>query len=150
MYEITVALWFIHPYILIVIALCLVLLTVYFWFQPNQYSRGHHDGYRKGKRAGERQGHAKGLIIGRAEGRAEGEAAGRQSEYLEHQNFVQCPEDGCDKAIHVPCHIIIEGEPGNQEIRAEVDQTELVMHMYEHTGQLPPQSPDVPHEGGHQ
>jgi hypothetical protein len=139
MYEVTVFLWFIHPYILIVIALALCLILAYFLTQGSEYRRG----YRKGRRQNAKLAFERGKVAGRAEG----EAAGRQAEYLEHQNFVQCPEDGCDKAIHVPCHIVIDGEPGNETIRAEVDQTELVMHMYEHTGQLPPQAPGIPRDG---
>jgi hypothetical protein len=144
MYEVTIALWFILPYLLLAISTCLVSLNVYLFTRDSQYRRGRRAGYRAGKIAGQRKGYERGRVAGLTEG----EAAGRESEYLEHQNFVQCPE--CDHAIHVPCHIVIEGEPGAQEIRAEVDQTELIMHMYQHTGQLPPQSPDVPHEGGHQ
>jgi hypothetical protein len=142
MYEITVFLWFTLPYLLMFICLCLVTLVAYLFTQASEYRRG----YRKGRRAVAKLAFERGKVAGRAEG----EAAGRQAEHLEHQNFVLCPEPGCDKAIHVPCHVVIDGEPDHQEIRAEVDQTELVMHMYEHTGKLPPQAPDVPHEGGHQ
>lgn len=137
-------LWAALPVILAVIALALVALNVYAFTQHSHYHYGHKAGYAKGRVAGQKRGHRRGYHEGHAAGLAEGEAAGREAAYLENESFIQCPE--CDHAIHIPVHIILEGEPDNQTIRAEADDTALWLHMASHTGKTAPDGEDVPRE----
>jgi hypothetical protein len=133
-------LWAALPVILAVIALALVALNVYAFTQHTHYHHGHKAGYAKGRVVGQKRGHRRGYHEGHAAGLAEGDAAGREAAYLENETFIQCPE--CDHAIHIPVHVIVEGDT----IRAEADDTALRLHMQNHTGQITRDGEAAPRE----
>ncbi len=125
------------PITLTIAAAALVVIAIYaLRYNPAgeeaSYWQGHRDGY------------SAGYVQGKADGVTEGEALGRQAEYLANEHFIQCPE--CDHAVHVPVHVILEGAPGAQEIRAEADTTQLWLHMETHTGKTAHDGADVPVE----
>jgi hypothetical protein len=125
------------PLTMTIAALALVLIAVYVWrYNPAGTEAAYWEGFRTGTQDG--------YLKGQADGIAEGELAGRQAEFLANETFIQCPD--CDHAVHVPVHVILEGETGTQAVRAEPDTSLLWLHMQNHTGKTASDGAEVPSE----
>lgn len=70
---------------------------------------------------------------------ARGYIDGQQQGHIDKTAWIRCPAEGCDRAIEIPLMLIIDGEglPAEQQaLRAELDSTELWLHMHSHTGKI--------------
>lgn len=68
-----------------------------------------------------------------------GRAAGYEQGHIDNTVWLRCPAEGCDKVIQIPLMLIIAGEDQpaeNQSMHAELDSTELWLHMHSHTGKI--------------
>lgn len=129
--EILILAWNTLPALFILIAASLVLLNVHLWRTSHKEiqaatAKGKVIGYE----AGYHRGHVEGAREAAESSYDSGYAAGHEAGFLETGSFLKCPH--CDHAVHVPVHLIIEGEPGAETIKAEPDTTEFWVHIGGH------------------
>lgn len=128
--DLTTAAWLAIPWLFLLITVFLLAINVFLWRLDRRRDKSAR---RRATRS-----HSMAVLHANAKGYQRGFESGKkqgaEDAFTQNETFIQCPE--CDHAVHVPLLAIIDGEPGQQAIRAEADTTALWLHMESHTGKI--------------